>query len=426
MTPTPPLTLAGPAQHLYHLVVIRSLVLVGLSLAALSSAYWVPDELPYGAILGLLLVFGTLNVLSFVRLSQPLPVSEGEFFIQLLLDVGMLSALFYFSGGATNPFISYFLVPICICAATLSGMQTGILTGLSLLSYTLLMHFHVPLPLLAPHQQHAGQAVVNLHTLGMWLNFFISALLVSFFVVRMARDLRRQEQWLNQRKEDDLRNEQVLAVATLAAGTAHELGTPLSTLKVLLGELRASADREVDPADLALLEQQVDSCSSTLRRLVATAERTDDGQERIQSVADFCRELIDNWRVIRPDVVAEVIVAEGCPTVTGRFHPTVAQSLTNLLDNAADASPEAVRVKVRWDRDTLFWTIRDRGPGVPLAVANQLGKTFVTTKGAGLGLGLLLTHATLSRYGGQVRLYNQPEGGTLTDVRLPLQPADQG
>jgi len=178
-------------------------------------------------------------------------------------------------------------VPICICAATLSGTYTIAIASLSVLSYSLLLFFHIQLPVLSPHHHQADHSL-NLHVIGMWLNFFISACLITYFIVKMAGDLRAQEAQLNRWREDQLRDEQVIAVATLAAGTAHELGTPLSTMKLLLSELR-SEYKELKPlqADLELLQQQVSQCANTLRELVATAEKTKDGQlpsDNIRSV----------------------------------------------------------------------------------------------------------------------------------------------
>jgi two-component system sensor histidine kinase RegB len=134
--------------------------------------------------------------------------------------------------GLTTLLFLISLCPICISAATLSWSYTWVITSLCVASYTLLLFFHIALPVLSPAHHHGNHQDINLHILGMWLNFFISAALITYFVVKMAQDLRRQDDLLNQKREDDLRDEQLMAVATLAAGTAHELGTPLSTMKV--------------------------------------------------------------------------------------------------------------------------------------------------------------------------------------------------
>jgi len=415
-----PFTLAGHAQHLGYWVIIRTLILICLGIAAVSFLWDGSVNLPFTEILTALVILTSVNLLTFIRLRKPLPVAEIEFFFQLLVDLICLSAVFYYSGGANNPFVSSFLVPICISAATLSGTYTIIIAGLSVLSYSLLLFFHVPLPILAPHHHQADNSI-NLHVMGMWLNFFISACLITYFIVKMARDLRAQEAQLNRWREDQLRDEQVMAIATLAAGTAHELGTPLSTMKLLLGELRTEY-RGLEPLqkDLQLLQEQVNQCSNTLRELVATAEQTKDGQLPSENVRSYCNMLIERWKIMRPDIIVTINIASDQPEIIAQFHPTIAQAIINLLNNAADASPNDIEIDIYWNTQKMQWIITDSGAGIAEEVTAHLGKSFISTKTKGLGIGLLLTQATINRHGGTVSLHNRVPHGTITQLELPL------
>lgn len=418
--------LADHAQHLNYWVMIRTLVLILLGIAAVICLWDGAVDLPFTEILIALVILTGVNLLTFSRLRQALPVTELEFFIQLLIDLFCLSAVFYFSGGANNPFVSYFLVPVCISAATLGSAYTFIITGLSILSYSLLLFFNVPLPVLAPdHHQHHNNSL-NLHVLGMWLNFFISAGLITYFVVKMARDLRAQEVQLNRWREDQLRDEQVMAVATLAAGTAHELGTPLSTMKVLISELREEyVDNPQLHKDLTLLQGQVNQCATTLRDLVNKAEQAKDGKIAAESVQTYCDNLIQRWKVLRPDVKSHIEFAQDIPAISAIFSPTIAQAILNLLNNAADASPEDIHIYIQWDMDSILWMIEDSGPGIAEEVSAHLGKSFISTKNKGLGIGLLLTQATINRHGGTVTLHKRIPKGTITRMQIPLTAAMQ-
>ena len=162
------------------------------------------------------------------RLRQNWLVTKAEYFSQLLLDVAVLTVLLYFSGGSTNPFISYYLVILTVCAATLPWSYTWCMAGVTFAAYSSLLFYYQPLML--PGHDMAAMShgrFFNLHVLGMWLTFLISALLITYFVVKMAQAIRQQEEDLAAQRETTLHDEQLLAVATLAAGTAHELGTPL-------------------------------------------------------------------------------------------------------------------------------------------------------------------------------------------------------
>ncbi len=421
--PAPPVSfaLADHTQHLSYWVMIRTLILILLGIAAVCCLWQGTVNLPFTEILIALVILTGVNLLTFSRLRQSLPVTEVEFFIQLLTDLTCLSAVFYFSGGANNPFVSYFLVPICISAATLGSGLTLTITSLSILSYSLLLFFHVPLPILAPdHHQHDSNSL-NLHVLGMWLNFFISAGLITYFIVKMARDLRAQEAQLNRWREDQLRDEQVMAVATLAAGTAHELGTPLSTMKVLISELREEySDNQNLRRDLLLLQAQVNQCSTTLRDLVNKAELAKEGKITAESVRIYCDNLLDRWKILRPDIKTTIEFSATSPTIHAVFSPTIAQAILNLLNNAADASPDDIQIIIEWSRESMQWTINDNGPGIAEDISAHLGKSFISTKNKGLGIGLLLTQATINRHGGTVSLHNRNPRGTVTQVQLPL------
>lgn len=415
-------TLAAQSQQLGYWVAIRTLIISCL-IAAVALCYWHGIDLPPWPIGALLLAMGLLNILTLLRLRHTLPVTSLEFFIQLLLDLLCLSLVFYWSGGANNPFVSYFLVPVCVSAATLPLGYTLTITGLSILSYSLLLFFHQPLDIVSP--QHHGHSGWNLHVLGMWLNFFISACLIAIFVVKMASDLRRQENQLNRLREDQFRDEQLMAVATLAAGTAHELGTPFSTMKMLLGEMHRDYPEPASlQQDIQLLQQQLELCTNTLRNLVHTAEQSKDGQFPRQSLHHFCQQLLAHWSITRPDVQPKVHYADHLPNLYQAFHPGIAQALINLLNNAANASPSGISIYIRWTMHTLDWQIDDEGPGIEPGLAKQLGKSFITSH-QGLGIGFYITQATLERHGGSVSLHKRQPRGTTTQVKLPLQPQEE-
>src|SRR5690606_13943277 len=233
-------------HNLQRLLSIR-LIVFALQLLALGYAWAILAlDLQYGAIVGIFVLLALVNGVLYGRLRGRGTPGEAEFFLHLLVDVLGLSLLLYFTGGANNPFVSYLLVPVTIAAATLSWRYTTALTLCALGCYSLLLFFYKPLPELVPSDahMHAGHGMDmstdpgNLHVIGMWFNFVVSAVLITYFVVKMAADNQRQEARLRQYREDTLRNEQILAVATMAAGTAHELGTPLGSMAVLLKELR--------------------------------------------------------------------------------------------------------------------------------------------------------------------------------------------
>jgi two-component system, sensor histidine kinase RegB len=418
--------------NLQRLLKIRVIVFVCQVLALLYAWQVLTLELPYLAITSIFMVLALFNGALYLRLRKHRSPSEKEFFLHLLVDVAGLSLLLYLSGGANNPFVSYFLVPVTIAAATLAWTWTGLLALLALACYSVLLFYHQPLELLMPlepdMQGHVHEPVtaasspLNLHIIGMWFNFLVSAALITWFVAKMAAEIRRQQDRLSRYREDTLRNEQILAVATQAAGTAHELGTPLGTMTVLLKDLQL--DHQQNPAlltDLHTLQQQVEHCRMALQQLTRNADYRNLQRETLP-LEHFMHQLLDQWQLLRPELPCEYRQLEGnAPMV--EVDLTLRQALINILNNAADASPEGITIETGWNVQEWFLRVRDFGLGISRELQEQLGISIVSTKESGLGVGLVLSQATINRFGGSVKLYSldaSKGGGTLTEILLPL------
>jgi len=379
-------------------------------------------------------------VLALTRTLPPLQVeNERRMLLHLLTDCALLTAMLYLAGGATNPFVSWYLVPIAIAAATLPIRSTALLTGLCLLAYSVLMTSYLPLAILSPqqevlalhdmaggelsHPQHAMHLAmdsgVNWHLAGMWLNFGLSALLITWFVTRMAAELRHQQAELAAIREQHLRDAQLLGIATLAAGTVHELATPLSTMAILTEDLKTATRKDKNlSTDMALLAEQVERCRQIVQNLSRSAAQQQSGDLQPVNVRDHFRDVITHWQLFQPAV--PISIREG--EVTGIIHTdaTLEQALINLLNNAAEASPRGIEVTVTSPvPGEVHFGIRDFGEGIQLPV-EQLGKPFMSTRGEGRGLGLFLSRAAIERLGGQIRLEPCPEGGCLTTVILAI------
>jgi len=410
-----------------RLLVIRAMF-VGVCTLAIVVAYWLQLPLHYQPIGAILALLAGVNFVSLRSLSRTGQVSDGTLFVQLCVDLLSISLLLYFLGGADNPFVSYYLVPISLATVTLSWVFVVPLTVFALAQYTVLFYFNIPLPDLSQHQHGSGVASINLHSLGMGFNFLISALIVTYFGLKMAQALRRQAAELAAQREDNWRDEQLLAVATLAAGTAHDLATPLTAIKILAGELCYEyRDQPKLLEDLEVLRNQVLHCSTTLQQLHERAQLVPGQDSQRQNLRDYCEQLTDRWLLLHPQVNADIDIDVTSPAISAILHPTIEQSVANLLNNAAEASPEHIAIVIDWNEQRLRVCIDDSGPGISEEVAARIGQPFNSSKGKGRGLGLFLTHATITRNGGSVSLENRPAdaSGTRTVVELPLKQVQQ-
>lgn len=412
----------SPASaNLQRLFLLRNIAIVGQCIAIAIATYGLDIALPLTAMsvaIGLL-VF--LNALTWLRLKRTWPVTDLELFVQLLLDVAELSVLLYLSGGSANPFISFYLLPLSIAAATLPRAYSWSMAVLTAACYTVLMFYFLPLPHI--HEHHGDD--FNRHIYGMWFTFLLSAGLISYFVVNMSESLRNRDRLLAQAREEALHNEQIIALGTLAAGAAHELGTPLSTMAVVVREMELDCrDRPELVEQLRILSDQVDGCKRTLTQLLAQSDvqRAEGGSAL--PVDSFINNILAKWQLMRPETKVDYRSQGVQPTPLIIAEQTLSQAILNLLNNAADASPENVEVTAEWTVSELSIEIRDRGPGLTPDALHNLGQPFFTTKGPGkgFGLGLFLSNATISRFGGKVSLFSREGGGACTRILLPLTP----
>ncbi len=388
-------------------------VLAGLLVAAVPPLLDLP--LPTGPLLAILAIVAGFNGLTHGRIRRAETASQAEVMSQLTFDICSLSALLFFTGGATNPLISLLLPPVAIAALTLPGrfvMATGLL---ALAAYSLLMVVYVPLPM-----ADAVRAT-RLHLLGMWFTFALSALMIGWFVVRMTRLIRERDAQLAAARENALRDERVLALGTLAAGAAHELGTPLATMAIIAGELTHEANLSAAAReDLTILRQQIGACKEIISQLARRggAERLD--STSAQRLDAWLEALRRRWHSLRPDANSRLVLASDLPAPTLLADPTLEQAVVNLLNNAANASAGPIQITATWEPERCAIEIRDQGPGFSEQALDQAGRQPFATHARGSGIGLLLTRSAVERLGGHLHLGNHPEGGAIARIELPL------
>ena len=401
-------------QHLLHLSYIRTLILA-VACIALFIAIPQLQLSPNLWLTGLCLVaFISLNIMTYIRLHSRWPVLDAEFFAQLCADVVIYAALLYQFGGASNPFIFVLLIPLIITATTLPKRLTLLMAVIVGALYSSLMFNYLPLFDFSAAHQHTLVQLFQQHITGLWISFLLTVGVISIYVVQMRNTLMERDLQLHQERERSIHDRQVLTLATLAAGTAHELRTPLSTLKVILSDLQYEHPELHE--DLRVMQQQVNICKEKLQQLTQDASQN---KSITQPLDQFLSKVLSAWQLMRPEARYSLATYQQDPPL---IHSSMMlqQAFINLLNNALDASNKPVEIFIaKVDQHSVSINIRDFGPGLTPEQLANMGKPFFTTKG-GLGIGLFLTVTSLASQEGEVRLYNHPEGGTLTEVKLPI------
>jgi two-component system sensor histidine kinase RegB len=404
---------------LRRLFLLRNITVLGAAAGIIIAHSFFDLRLPLQPLIITLMLLAALNLLTWLRLKSRIDVSNAEVFLQMLLDIAAITSLFYFTGGATNPFIWFYLLPLIIAATILPRAYTWLMATLTVACYSALFFYNVPLPHNGMHHDGGFQ----MHIFGMWLGFVMSAGFVAVIIVGLAHNLRERDRKLAEAREQALQNERLVALGTLATGAAHELGTPLGTMAILTAELEqeyAGKSHSDLHRKLGILRKQIERCKQALSVLSASAGagRAESGHR--MPVGAYLGQVIGEWQAQRPDATLETRSWHSDERSEIIAERTLTQALINVLNNAADASPDDVWLDGSWTHAELILEISDRGPGLSDDLHEQLGKSPVTTKTEGLGVGLLLAHATIQRLGGNLAIENRDQGGTTVRITIPL------
>jgi two-component system sensor histidine kinase RegB len=378
--------------------------------------------LPAGAVTGCLAIATASNL----GLSRWLRAggrgSEALCGAVLGFDILLFTGILHLSGGPWNPFTILYLVYITLAAVVLGPRWTWTLAALAVLGYATL--FLAPAsPGTGAHDHGAG---VSAHLQGMWIAFVSAAALVTYFVVRLTAAIERRDTEIAAVREQAAHSERLASLTTLAAGAAHELGSPLATIAVVAGELEraltGSPRPETEPlvADARLIRAELERCRRILDAMAAEA-----GQAAGEVPAPVTlRTLVDETLAALPEAEARR-VAIGEVSAATVVVPTRAlvQAVTGLVRNALDATRagEPVELSVRVDAGGVRVRVRDEGPGMSAEVMARAGEPFFTTKpaGRGFGLGLFLTRALAEQLGGRFAITSAPGAGATAEITLP-------
>jgi two-component system sensor histidine kinase RegB len=348
-------------------------------------------------------------------------VALGHLVGVLVLDAVVLAVLIDLTGGAFNPFSTLFMVNIALAAALLPGTWAWVLSGINLASYGgLFVHEWATSP---HHHIDVGPTQDFMRLYGVWLAFCFAAAFVVYFIRRVARALADRERELQLVRVRVDRRERLASLATLAAGAAHELSTPLSTIAVVSKELRrtlSEASPEIQ-ADLALIRDQVARCREILDRMSRHAGENAGEPFTQLALSAWAQSGLDG--LSEPGRVA-VEIAPGAELASVVGPPrALGDALRGLLKNAIQASPSGVGVRL-WmgaDDGKVRVAVIDQGRGMPSEVLQRAGEPFFTTKvpGEGMGLGLFLTRTLVEQLGGEFTMASRPGVGTEARIELP-------
>ncbi|MEK9971007.1 MAG: ActS/PrrB/RegB family redox-sensitive histidine kinase, partial [Ferrovibrio sp.] len=395
----------------------RWIAIIGQLLAILFVHFGLNFKLPLLPALAVVGVSALLNVVLFIVYPTAKRLSEQGAAFYLAFDQVQLCILLFLTGGIDNPFTVLILVPVTVSATILTLRSTVLLGALALALAVVITIYHLPLP----WSDAAGAIRPELLQWGNLIALVLGTLFIAAYAWQVAEEARRMSDALAATQMALAREQQVSALGGLAAAAAHELGSPLGTIAVVVKEIGRDLPADhVLAEDIALLQSQVERCRDILARLSRRPSATSD-QEAFADlgIANMMEMVAQPWR--RDGTAFAVrLVGTGAPPLLPR-RPEILHGLGNLMQNAMEFARTSVNVEVDWDDRLIRLRILDDGPGLNVDILSALGEPYVTSRpdSGGMGLGVFIAMNLLRRSGASVAFANRSGGGTQVEVSWP-------
>lgn len=398
--------------RMHPLIQLRWIAVTGQVATIVFVHFVLGIALPLKAMAVVLALLIAFNLFSMLHWHDREEVTNEALFFSLLVDVFTLSVQLHLSGGIANPFVFLYLLQVVLASVLLQPWASWTIAGITAVCVVVQMTWAGPVTIPDTYR-----------TAGLLICFLLNAALVVLFINRISRILRARDEHLASLRQRAAEEEHIVRIGLLASGAAHELGTPLATISVLLGDWRRMPlfrEQPVLVEESAEMQLQLDRCKSIVSGILLSAgEMRAESPER-STLTNFLDHLMYNWQATRPVREFNYIktISEDVTIVADEG---LKQMICNVLDNALEASPDWVSLEAMRKDDDLVIRVLDRGPGFTPAMLAQFGRPYQSSKGRpGSGLGLFLSLNVARALGGNIFPQNREHGGAVVTMVLPL------
>ncbi len=396
--------------RLRTLIILRWLAILGQGGAIFIASQVLKLDIPLGFCM---LAIGASVISNLVALAvypQTRWLRENEVLVTLLFDLSQLALLVYLTGGLNNPFALLILAPVTVSAMTMRTQSTLLIGGLALIMVTALTYIHLPL------RTEAG-AILEMPPVfvaGFWVAIMIGIVFLAIYAGRVTAETYSMSQALLATQMALSREQKLTDLGGVVAAAAHELGTPLATIKLVSAELLEELEDRPDlKEDAALIREQADRCRDILQSMGRAGK--DDLHLRNAPLSAVVGEAaephVERQKQVHFNFTADTEDDGPMPVITRK--PEVIHGLRNLIQNAVDFADLEVWIDVSWSKTHITIRVIDDGPGYPVDLLGRIGEPFLRRRRSvpdqasrpgyeGMGLGLFIAKTLLERTGSEV------------------------
>jgi two-component system, sensor histidine kinase RegB len=408
---------AASARNMVLLIQLRWMAVIGQLATIWFASHELHIQLPLPQLVAIPALLALVNLSTMAMGIEREGYSYVELIGALMLDVIALTWQLYFSGGTSNPFTFLFLLQIAIGAILLPPNWSWIVGAIAVLSVSLLSLRFVPMGL----PPELIDDPLRLYLAGSYVCFCLIAALLVFFVIRIDHNRRQSDAALAQFRQHAAEEDHIVRIGLLASGAAHELGTPMATISVLVRDWFKHPAILAAPdliEELHEVETELMRCKSIVSGILLSAGEARGESPEVTTADTFVRDFARDWNARSGGAVQLTNrIERDVPIVSD---PALRQVIGNVIDNALDVSDQ-VEVIAEVAAAMLVLTFRDHGPGFAPDMIDRIGRPYTSTKGRpGGGLGLFLVFNVVRKLGGEVAVRNQDGGGAEVRLAIPL------
>ena len=347
----------------------------------------------------IIIFFGILTNLYLIFIYNKSQLSDRSALIFLLIDILQLAGLIYLTGGITNPFIIFLIIPSVFASSNL-GLRTNLFLVLTTIIIIILLTFNYK-PLPSPLSTHFHVSPYYLYSIPLAL--IIALVFLNYFAIIFGSESRIRKEALNKMEEIMAKEHEMLSLGGQAAAAAHSLGTPLSTIKIISQELlKQFKDQKDIIQDIELLSSQVERCNQILKRLSLNPNQEDEFIDEDLSIRDYLKEIISSFReTSMKDFVFNYEQDSNMKKITKSIE--IVYGLRNFIGNANKFSKKKIFINLKSNNKFTEITIEDDGDGYSSDVLSKIGEPYLIANNKkdkdkiGLGLGIFIGKTLLEK-----------------------------
>ena len=395
-----------------NLIKIRWIAIIGQLVAVFFVFFFIKIEIPLFEALTIILFSVIINFYSYVEERKNKTISNIKAFSFLLFDTLQLGVLLFLTGGIINPFSILILAPVITSASYLPALLTVLLSSISIIIIVILNFYFIPLNL---GEKFSFPTIYNF---GLVASLIITVIFIAIYAYLFASSSRKISNALSVSKLQLLNQKKITEVGSLSAATAHELGTPLNTIFLILNDLlkdtRLKKDKNI-LKDIELLKSQAERCKEILQKLSQNPLKLKDKFLEKVKITDLIKINFDKFNNNKKLYIKDNFENDEPEII---FKDEIMYALGNIIQNAVIYSKSKVLAELTYDSINLKVKISDDGIGFSKEIIDKLGEPYISKNNKGMGLGIFIAKNLIENMGGKITFYNSKQNNAVVEINL--------